>query len=93
MVTGTSLSHVDHRQVSFDWNDKRPIGEQIRKMAETDVFVSMHGAGLAHMMWLPTWAAVFEVFDCGDRCYSDMAKVSLTHDVSFDDHGVVRGGL
>jgi hypothetical protein len=26
-----------------------------------DIFIGMHGAGLTHMLFMPDWAAVFEV--------------------------------
>uniref|UniRef100_A0A1I7U8B6 Sulfatase domain-containing protein n=1 Tax=Caenorhabditis tropicalis TaxID=1561998 RepID=A0A1I7U8B6_9PELO len=36
----------------------------------------MHGAGLTHLLFLPDWAAVFEVYNCGDSgCYSDLARL------------------
>ncbi|XP_018014029.1 EGF domain-specific O-linked N-acetylglucosamine transferase [Hyalella azteca] len=34
---------------------------QLRTIAATDVLVGMHGAGLTHLLFLPDWAAVFEV--------------------------------
>jgi len=37
--------------------------------------VGMHGAGLTHSLFLPSWAAVFELYHCEDRgCYSDLAR-------------------
>ncbi len=37
--------------------------------------VGMHGAGLTHSLFLPPWAAVFELYHCEDRgCYSDLAR-------------------
>ena len=29
----------------------------------SDIFIGMHGAGLAHVMFLPDWAALFEMWE------------------------------
>ena len=45
----------------------------------------MHGAGLTHMLFLPEWAGVFELYDCGDPgCYSDLARLSGLSYTSWD---------
>ncbi|UYV74183.1 EOGT [Cordylochernes scorpioides] len=42
----------------------------------TDILVGMHGAGLTHMLFLPDWGSVFEIYHCDDRnCYSDLARL------------------
>ena len=42
----------------------------------TDILVGIHGAGLTHMLFLPDWAAVFELYDCEDpNCYKDLARL------------------
>ena len=39
----------------------------------TDILVGIHGAGLTHMLFLPDWAVVFELYDCQDpNCYKDL---------------------
>lgn len=38
-----------------------PFTEQLELTYNTDVFIGMHGAGLTHLLFLPDWAAVFEV--------------------------------
>uniref|UniRef100_A0A915PVB1 Uncharacterized protein n=1 Tax=Setaria digitata TaxID=48799 RepID=A0A915PVB1_9BILA len=36
----------------------------------------MHGSGLTHLLFLPDWAAVFELYNCGDvDCYLDLARL------------------
>lgn len=35
--------------------------KQLEITHNTDVFIGMHGAGLTHLLFLPDWAAVFEV--------------------------------
>uniref|UniRef100_A0A8C0DT92 EGF domain-specific O-linked N-acetylglucosamine transferase n=1 Tax=Balaenoptera musculus TaxID=9771 RepID=A0A8C0DT92_BALMU len=50
--------------------------DQLRITHNTDIFIGMHGAGLTHLLFLPDWAAVFELYNCGDeRCYLDLARL------------------
>ncbi len=57
------------RETSFvDW--------QLKQTYNTDIFMSMHGAGLTHLLFLPHWAAVFEIYNCEDKdCYLDLARL------------------
>jgi protein O-GlcNAc transferase len=33
-------------------------------------------SGLTHLLFLPEWAAIFELYNCDDpRCYSDLARL------------------
>ena len=42
----------------------------------TDILVGIHGAGLTHLLFLPDWAEVFELYNCEDPgCYSDLARM------------------
>lgn len=50
--------HVE--RIVYDKNV--PFLEQLEITHNTDVFIGMHGAGLTHLLFLPTWAAVFEVY-------------------------------
>lgn len=36
--------------------------DQLRITHNTDIFIGMHGAGLTHLLFLPDWAAVFELW-------------------------------
>ena len=38
--------------------------DQLRSTHNSDIFMSMHGAGLTHLLFLPDWAAVFEIYNC-----------------------------
>lgn len=50
--------------------------EQLANTHNSDIFMSMHGAGLTHLMFLPDWAAVFEIYNCEDKdCYHDLARL------------------
>jgi len=41
--------------------DQLNMQQQLQRIAETDVLVGMHGAGLSHAIFLPHWAAVVEL--------------------------------
>lgn len=47
------------QRVVYDKNI--PFTKQLEITHNTDVFIGMHGAGLTHLLFLPDWAAVFEV--------------------------------
>ena len=51
---------IDFRLESFDWSDNMEFAEQMRRIRASDVLIGMHGAGLAHQVFLPPWAAVIE---------------------------------
>jgi protein O-GlcNAc transferase len=60
--------------VEYDRN--MPFVEQLRITYNSDIFMSMHGAGLTHLLFLPNWAAVFEIYNCEDKdCYNDLARL------------------
>ena len=52
-VPGVEVRVVDFAHVKLD--------EQIRMAGSSDVLIGMHGAGLAHCLWLPAWGAVVEM--------------------------------
>jgi protein O-GlcNAc transferase len=68
---------VEVEVVNFDWNGRPPITGQLALMADTDVLVGMHGAGLVHTLWLPEWAVMYEIYNCGDvDTYHDLARLA-----------------
>lgn len=72
-----SLGHLPNVTTRVvDYNERIPFLSQINTTSKTDIFIGMHGAGLTHLLFLPDWAAVFEVYNCGDPgCYSDLARL------------------
>ncbi|XP_059048892.1 EGF domain-specific O-linked N-acetylglucosamine transferase [Achroia grisella] len=53
-----------------------PFIKQLEITQNTDVFIGIHGAGLTHLLFLPDWAAVFELYNCEDpNCYMDLARL------------------
>jgi len=56
--------------------------EQIRLMRETAVFLGVHGAGMANVLFLQDDAIIIELLNeaCGDLCYSRLAScLGLTY--------------
>jgi len=67
------------------FDSKVPFREQVSLSHNTDILVGIHGAGLTHLIFLPDWAQVFEVYNCEDAgCYYDLARLRgvgyTTHD-------------
>nr|CAG4636842.1 EOG090X02IK [Ceriodaphnia reticulata]SVE72818.1 EOG090X02IK [Ceriodaphnia reticulata] len=59
---------------------------QLQVIQNTDVFIGMHGAGLTHLLFLPDWASVFELYNCGDEhCYADLARLRGVHYQTWTD--------
>ena len=62
-------SDIELKLVTYDINT--PFIEQLNQTHNSDIFMSMHGAGLTHLLFLPDWAAVFEIYNCEDKdCYN-----------------------
>ncbi|KAF5306643.1 hypothetical protein FQA39_LY08832 [Lamprigera yunnana] len=58
------------------YNKNVDFKTQIEVTHNTDVFIGMHGAGLTHLLFLPDWAALFEIYNCEDEnCYLDLARL------------------
>ncbi|KAM5148914.1 EGF domain-specific O-linked N-acetylglucosamine transferase [Mantella aurantiaca] len=59
--------------------------EQLRITHNSDIFIGMHGAGLTHLLFLPDWAVVFELYNCEDeRCYLDLARLRGVHYITWE---------
>ncbi|XP_004929309.2 EGF domain-specific O-linked N-acetylglucosamine transferase [Bombyx mori] len=60
--------------------------KQLEITHNTDVFIGMHGAGLTHLLFLPDWAAVFEIYNCEDpNCYADLSRLRGLKYVTWED--------
>ncbi|XP_059485075.1 EGF domain-specific O-linked N-acetylglucosamine transferase [Neocloeon triangulifer] len=59
-----------------EYSRKIPFPEQIAMTHNSDIFIGMHGAGLTHLLFLPDWAVLFEIYNCEDEhCYKDLARL------------------
>ncbi|XP_030755069.1 EGF domain-specific O-linked N-acetylglucosamine transferase [Sitophilus oryzae] len=66
------------------YNRNIPFKKQLEISANSDVLVGIHGAGLTHLLFLPDWAAVFELYNCEDaNCYADLARLRGVHYVTW----------
>lgn len=45
-----------------NYNREMSFKKQLEITANTDVFIGIHGAGLTHLLFLPDWAAIFELY-------------------------------
>jgi len=36
--------------------------QQLEITSNTDIFIGIHGAGLTHLLFLPNWAVLFELY-------------------------------
>uniref|UniRef100_A0A182IUV3 EGF domain-specific O-linked N-acetylglucosamine transferase n=1 Tax=Anopheles atroparvus TaxID=41427 RepID=A0A182IUV3_ANOAO len=68
--------------------------EQLRITRNSDIFIGMHGAGLTHLLFLPKWATLFELYHCEDpNCYRDLARLRGVHYITWErDHLVYPEG-
>ncbi|KAI3380333.1 hypothetical protein SNEBB_003303 [Seison nebaliae] len=64
--------------------------EQLKITQSSDVLVGMHGAGLTHLLFLPHWATIFEIYHCGDPdCYLDLARLRGVTYETWTDKGTL----
>ena len=61
--------------------DALPLANQLEIIASTDILIGMHGAGMAHTVFLPKHAALLEMFSKGFKkgrpwfvCYEKIAN-------------------
>nr|XP_061779791.1 EGF domain-specific O-linked N-acetylglucosamine transferase-like isoform X2 [Nerophis lumbriciformis] len=70
-----TMQLLDVSVVDYKYKDI-PFLEQLRITHNSDIFIGMHGAGLTHLLFLPDWAVVFELYNCEDEsCYRDLARL------------------
>ncbi|KAM4022947.1 LOW QUALITY PROTEIN: EGF domain-specific O-linked N-acetylglucosamine transferase [Anomaloglossus baeobatrachus] len=59
--------------------------EQLQITHNSDIFIGMHGAGLTHLLFLPDWAVIFELYNCEDvSCYFDLARLRGVHYITWE---------
>jgi len=59
-----------------EFTPRVPFKEQLEIIRGTDILVGIHGAGLTHLLFLPDWAHVVELYNCDDPgCYLDLARL------------------
>lgn len=84
-------SRCSHCQVTkVDFSHRMSFEEQLQITARTDVFIGMHGAGLTHLLFLPDWAVLFELFNCDDDCYRDLARLRGVRYVTWTERSKLK---
>ena len=79
---------IDFNLVTY--NQETPFIDQLKQTYNSDIFMSMHGAGLTHLLFLPDWAVVFEIYNCGDiYCYLDLANLRGVNYFTWDNDKLV----
>lgn len=85
----SSNSDYEVKRVVYDKSIK--FLDQIEITRNTDVFIGIHGAGLTHLLFLPKWATLFELHNCGDpNCYHDLARLRGVNYLTWDDEAFVE---
>uniref|UniRef100_A0AAZ3RCV6 EGF domain-specific O-linked N-acetylglucosamine transferase n=1 Tax=Oncorhynchus tshawytscha TaxID=74940 RepID=A0AAZ3RCV6_ONCTS len=63
---------TDYRK-TLNQQEGRPVPATTHN---SDIFIGIHGAGLTHLLFLPDWAVIFELYNCQDEsCYRDLARL------------------
>ncbi|KAH8409547.1 hypothetical protein KR222_008177 [Zaprionus bogoriensis] len=76
------VQRVSYERLSFT--------EQLRITRNSDILIGMHGAGLTHLLFLPNWACIFELYNCEDpNCYKDLARLRGVHYVTWEQQQLV----
>lgn len=68
------------------FNKEISFKKQLEVIKNSDVLIGIHGAGLTHALFLPDWAAVFELYNCEDaNCYMDLTRLRGLKYVTWED--------
>ncbi|EEB11866.1 glycosyltransferase, putative [Pediculus humanus corporis] len=68
------------------FNKNMRFSSQLEIIRNTDILIGMHGAGLTHLLFLPDWAGVFELYNCEDEnCYMDLARLRGVEYITWED--------
>lgn len=60
--------------------------KQLEISRNTDVLIGIHGAGLTHLLFMPDWGSVFEIYNCEDpNCYMDLTRLRGLKYVTWTD--------
>lgn len=88
LAAAEKLPEVLVQRVEFSY--ATDFHHQVEVMANTDVLIGMHGAGLTHVLFQPDWAVLFEIFNCEDPvCYRDLARLRGVHYLTWENSSLV----
>ncbi|KAI6221070.1 EGF domain-specific O-linked N-acetylglucosamine transferase [Aphelenchoides besseyi] len=77
--------------ISVNYGSEIPFEAQLYLTHNTDVFIGMHGSGLTHLLALPDWAVLFELYNCGDvDCYRDLSRLRGLNYLTWSKSNAIR---
>ncbi|XP_053693020.1 EGF domain-specific O-linked N-acetylglucosamine transferase [Sabethes cyaneus] len=83
-------ANEDYNVNRVSYSYQMDFREQLKITRNTDIFIGMHGAGLTHLLFLPKWAVLFELYHCEDpNCYRDLARLKGVHYMSWERDDLV----
>nr|CAD7459187.1 unnamed protein product [Timema tahoe] len=69
------------------YNRNMDFKTQLKYTHNSDIFIGIHGAGLTHLLFLPDWAVIFELYNCEDEsCYLDLARLRGVKYITWQNH-------
>jgi EGF domain-specific O-GlcNAc transferase len=72
------------QRVTYD--HRMMFSKQLEITRNSDIFIGIHGAGLTHLLFLPKWATIFELYNCEDpNCYKDLARLRGVNYITWED--------
>eukprot|EP00794_Sanderia_malayensis_P012818 gene12818-14131_t len=75
-LIGAMKRHSSLNVTVVEYNLSVPFLKQLHTTHNSDIFIGMHGAGLTHVLFLPDWAVLFELYHTEDPdCYRDLARL------------------
>eukprot|EP00794_Sanderia_malayensis_P015744 gene15744-17333_t len=84
-------AHPSVKAKVVDFNRDVPFLEQLKISHNSDIFIGMHGAGLAHALFLPDWALLFEIYNTEDiNCYKDLARLRGVSYMTWEDKSKLK---
>lgn len=82
------IPNLEVQQVSY--SGLMAFKDQLEITGNTDIFVGIHGAGLAHLLFLPNWATLFELYNCEDSaCYRDLSRLRGVNYMTWENRTLV----
>lgn len=60
-LLGAITENVEYEVQKVVYDKEIPFKKQLEITRNSDIFIGIHGAGLTHLLFLPEWAAVFEL--------------------------------
>ncbi|XP_073827085.1 EGF-domain O-GlcNAc transferase [Musca autumnalis] len=81
-------SEYEIRKISYE--RELTFLQQLEVTRNTDILIGMHGAGLTHLLFLPEWATLFELYNCEDpNCYKDLARLRGVNYITWEQRELV----